>query len=88
LADISGDNIARKLRNDSATNSIPIILFSGLNTLEKIAESTGTDFIKKPFDIEELKQKVRIHLRQNLATENASFFGRGMLHYKSPELPL
>lgn len=87
LEDISGDNIAQKLRNDNATNAIPIILFSGLNGLENIAESTGTDFIKKPFDIDELKKKVKFHLREN-ATKNVSFVGGAMLHYKSPELPL
>lgn len=62
LPDISGYDVCRKLRNTTRTRHIPIIFLTQKDERsDKIfgLESGADDYITKPFDIEELKLRVK-----------------------------
>jgi PleD family two-component response regulator len=67
LPDIDGYEVARRLRSDRKTNAIPIIFLTEkrdrsdrLHGLELGAD----DYITKPFDVQELRLRVRNSLRR------------------------
>ncbi len=54
-----GRDITKKLKSDSITKKIPIIIISALNETEKIAKEVGAEgFLEKPFDIDKLSNLV------------------------------
>lgn len=56
---IGGDKLARMIRQNAETTDLPVILISANKNTPQIAEEVeATDYISKPFDIEELEQKV------------------------------
>jgi two-component system alkaline phosphatase synthesis response regulator PhoP len=61
LPDMTGYEICNKLRKDPATRSIPIIMLTGLGETGRIAglDLGADDYITKPFDLNELKAKIR-----------------------------
>jgi DNA-binding response OmpR family regulator len=65
LLDISlgvqdGRKICRQLKNDKATSHIPIIIFSANPGTAKAAKEAGADdSLEKPYQLNELVQKVR-----------------------------
>ena len=60
MLEMSGWEIHKKLKSKSNWNNIPIIFISSVadDTSKITAKSIGDDFIDKPFDSEELKQKI------------------------------
>ena len=60
----SGQTICRQLKDDPATSQIPVILVSANQDAERIARDSGADgFIRKPFDLDDILDMVRRHLR-------------------------
>lgn len=61
LPDMTGYEICNKLRKDKLTRSIPIIILTGLGETGRIAglDLGADDYITKPFDLNELKAKIR-----------------------------
>jgi len=56
---LMGDEIVRLLRQSNKTATIPIIMFSASKESELMAFEAGADdYIAKPFDIEDLNQKI------------------------------
>lgn len=54
-----GRDITRRLKAETETKEIPIIIVSALNETEKIAKEVGADsFLAKPFDIDTLARQV------------------------------
>ncbi|VVB94349.1 Chemotaxis protein CheY [uncultured archaeon] len=67
LPDITGYEICNKLRKNPLTRSVPIIMLTGMTgTSNKMAglDLGATDFISKPFDLSELKAKIRTVLQR------------------------
>ena len=67
LPDIDGFEVCRRLRDTFVTAHIPIVFLTEKNRqVDKIAglESGGIDYITKPFDIRELRLRVRNALRR------------------------
>lgn len=67
LPDIDGFEVCRRLRNTFTTAHIPIVFLTEKNRqVDKIAglESGGIDYITKPFDVKELRLRVRNALRR------------------------
>lgn len=63
LGGIDGGDIARSLKSNPDTKSVPIIVFSANNRVEKIASELPVEgFLNKPFDIDELVEVVNAHL--------------------------
>lgn len=67
LPDITGYEICNRIKNDPLTRSIPIIMLTGVGETGRIAglELGANDYITKPFDLHELKTKIRNVLKKN-----------------------
>lgn len=60
MSDIDGTVICKKLKSQNKTKQIPIIICSANSETEKLSRECGaTDFITKPFEIDELLAKVK-----------------------------
>ena len=57
---VSGIDICRRLKAEANTKAIPLLMFSANRDLVKIATTCGADdYLPKPFDILELKEKIK-----------------------------
>lgn len=60
MGNAKGETVAKTLLKDKRTRDIPLILFSTCNDIEyRCRRVKARDFIKKPFDIHTLREKVR-----------------------------
>ena len=60
LSGITGKEIAEVIRSHPKTKSIPIVMLSANSNIEEIAKEAGaTDFLQKPFEIEDLLSMVK-----------------------------
>jgi two-component system phosphate regulon response regulator PhoB len=67
LPGMSGVELARRLRGDSRTKSLPIILLTAKGAEEdklKGLESGADDYITKPFSLKELEARIKAVLRR------------------------
>lgn len=63
LSGWNGRDICTYLKSQEATKKLPIILFSANKGIESIARAAGADdFLAKPFDLDELLDKLDRHL--------------------------
>jgi len=65
MPEMSGYEVCERLRADANTRDIPVIFISALDdTKDKLKgfEVGGTDYITKPFEIEEVLARVRVHM--------------------------
>ncbi len=70
LPDMTGYEICNTLRKNPSTASVPIIMLTGMSGMsDKMAglDLGADDYITKPFDIRELKAKIRIALLRSLS---------------------
>ena len=59
LSGIDGRDVCNKLKEDSETKKIPVIMFSAHSNKKEILQyCQADDFIAKPFDITELVSKI------------------------------
>lgn len=75
MPDLDGMEVCRRLREDSLTNHIPILMLTARGMLDdklKGMESGADDYITKPFDPLELEARVNMHLRRSLRDGEAS----------------
>ena len=66
MPDMEGFEVCRRLKQQSATMSIPVVFLAGAGaTQEKLKglEAGAVDFVSKPFDPAELRARVRAALR-------------------------
>jgi transcriptional regulator with PAS, ATPase and Fis domain len=81
MPDMEGFEVCRKLKKDPRTKDIPVVFLSALEEVEtktKGFEIGGIDYITKPFQGEEVKARVKIHiekqeLHRQLHRENLRF---------------
>ena len=65
LSGADGTDICRRLKQDEQTLSIPILMFSAHPNAQKICMQAGADdFIAKPFEMNELMDKVVFFLER------------------------
>ncbi|CAN5284179.1 hypothetical protein BH09BAC6_BH09BAC6_10560 [soil metagenome] len=63
LTDGMSDNFCLELKKHPQTAHIPVIIFSADNNVARIAHACNAeDFIAKPFDIDFLVNRIKIHL--------------------------
>lgn len=61
---ISGDQILRELKADPVTSAIPVLMYSASTEGQAIAAASGANsFLSKPFDINELLERVEMLLK-------------------------
>ena len=64
LGGSNGGKIAKTIKSDKQTQHIPIIMISANNETEKITREAGADdFLLKPFNIDDLLNIVRKHVK-------------------------
>ena len=66
MPEMNGYDVCRRLKEDAATCSIPVIFLSGSGGIEdkvKGLDLGAVDFVTKPFDVFELRARVRAALR-------------------------
>ncbi|MCL5265960.1 MAG: response regulator [Chloroflexi bacterium] len=57
---VSGSMVCEQLKADDATKHVPVIIISGDGRVEEKARHLGaTDFILKPFDLDDVVNRVR-----------------------------
>ncbi|TWR29359.1 response regulator [Mucilaginibacter pallidiroseus] len=65
LGSLDGRELCKALKKDESTNNIPVIMISASHSVAKTLNQSGApnDFIAKPFDINNLLNKVKTHLQ-------------------------
>jgi diguanylate cyclase (GGDEF)-like protein len=66
MPDVDGFEMLRQIKDDSAINSVPVIVLSALSSSEdKVTafDLGATDYVTKPFDLAELRARLRAALR-------------------------
>jgi pilus assembly protein CpaE len=67
LPDTDGYQVCKTIRNDPRTAHVPIMMLTGFSDLEnrlQAFDSGADDFMQKPFQLEELRARVKVHLRR------------------------
>lgn len=61
-----GEDVIREMQNDKLVSHIPVIIFSAKDDLERIAaEMNVCGFLRKPFSMKELREKIAASLRES-----------------------
>lgn len=59
MSGTDGRDVCKQLKSQDLTKNMPIIMISASTELERSAKEAGADdFLEKPFDMEELLQKI------------------------------
>lgn len=70
LSGADGSEICRRLKQDEKTAAIPIMMFSAHPNARKICLAAGADdFISKPFEMNELLEKIRSNIEKKRMSE-------------------
>ena len=66
----SGRSLCMKIKSLNSTKNIPVILFSAhMFPVEYLKDVHHDDFIQKPFELDELLQKIKHHLSRKNETK-------------------
>lgn len=65
MAGTDGRDVCKQLKQQDKTKNMPIIMISASTELERSAKEAGADdFLEKPFDMEELLEKIEHFLNK------------------------
>lgn len=63
LEPVSGSQIAQKIKSSESMEDLPVILISAADNLEALSQKAkADDYLKKPFDLGELLEKIDYYL--------------------------
>lgn len=63
-SDANGQQLSKELKTNPATQHIPVIIISAVSNIKEIAEAGMADgYLRKPFDLGELVDIVRKHIK-------------------------
>lgn len=65
MPEMDGFELCRMVKGDDRYQDIPIIAYSGLDNEEKAREAGADAYIQKPFNVDELYQKIDQLLEEN-----------------------
>jgi len=97
---MDGFETCRKLKENAAVSQVPVIFMTGLTETEHVVhalESGGVDYLTKPINIDELRARIRVHLRNARSTQSArvaldaagrhllAVKGDGKVHWSTPQ---
>lgn len=97
---MDGFETCRKLKENAAVSQVPVIFMTGLTETEHVVhalESGGVDYLTKPINIDELRARIRVHLRNARSTQSArvaldaagrhllAVKGDGKIHWSTPQ---
>ncbi len=72
MPDLNGYDVCQKLSEHPETARIPVIFLSGIQDMPgriRGLDLGAADFIAKPFNVEELRARVRVHLRNKASLD-------------------
>lgn len=59
-SDANGQQISKELKSNPKTSHIPIVMISAVSNIQEIAEAgNADDFLKKPFDLNDILEIVK-----------------------------
>lgn len=61
---LSGEQVLQMLKSNAATAGLPVILCSASSAAAIAAKAGASDFVEKPFDVQELLSKIHAQLAQ------------------------
>jgi DNA-binding response OmpR family regulator len=97
---MDGFETCRKLKANAAVGQVPVIFMTGLTETEHVVhalESGGVDYLTKPINIDELRARIRVHLRNARSAQSArvaldaagrhllAVKGNGAIHWSTPQ---
>ncbi|NLS06216.1 response regulator transcription factor [Rhizobium sp. P32RR-XVIII] len=100
MPSMDGFETCRKLKSNPAISQIPVIFMTGLTETEHVVralESGGVDYLTKPINIDELRARIGVHLRNARSTQSArvaldaagrhllAVKGDGDIHWTTPQ---
>ena len=100
MPSMDGFETCRKLKENAAVSQVPVIFMTGLTETEHVVhalESGGVDYLTKPINIDELRARIRVHLRNARSTQSArvaldaagrhllAVKGDGKVHWSTPQ---
>lgn len=71
---LDGFETCRQIKDTPALQHVPVIFMTGLSETEHIVkalESGGVDFLTKPIDVDELKARIKVHLKNARSVQSA-----------------
>ncbi|TCL74481.1 response regulator transcription factor [Rhizobium sp. BK251] len=87
---MDGFETCRRLKATAVVGQVPVIFMTGLTETEHVVhalESGGVDYLTKPINIDELRARIRVHLRNARSAQSARVAldatGRHLLAVKS-----
>ncbi len=72
MPDMNGYQVCKRLKEHPNTRRIPVIFITALTESENKTEgfeAGGVDYVVKPFDVEEIRARVKTHISLKLANE-------------------
>ena len=71
---LDGFETCRRIKETPSHKHVPVIFMTGLSETEHIVkalESGGVDFLTKPIDVDELKARIKVHLKNARSVQSA-----------------
>lgn len=71
---MDGFETCRRLKSNAVVAQVPVIFMTGLTETEHVVhalESGGVDYLTKPINIDELRARIRVHLRNARSAQSA-----------------
>ena len=63
-SDANGQQLSKDLKSNPDTSHIPVIIISAVSNIKEIAEAgQANGYLRKPFDLAELVEIVKLHLK-------------------------
>src|ERR1700744_3645555 len=63
-SDANGQQLSKELKSNPDTKHIPVIIISAVSNIREIAQAgLADDYLKKPFDLNDLTGMVRRHIK-------------------------
>ncbi|OEC95907.1 MULTISPECIES: response regulator [unclassified Rhizobium] len=97
---MDGFETCRRLKANAGIAQIPVVFMTGLTETEHVVhalESGGVDYLTKPINIDELRARIRVHLRNARSAQSArvaldaagrhllAVKGNGAIHWSTPQ---
>jgi len=97
---MDGFETCRRLKANAGVAQIPVIFMTGLTETEHVVhalESGGVDYLSKPINVDELRARIRVHLRNARSAQSArvaldaagrhllAVKGDGAIHWSTPQ---
>lgn len=97
---MDGFETCRRLKANAGIAQIPVVFMTGLTETEHVVhalESGGVDYLTKPINVDELRARIRVHLRNARSAQSArvaldaagrhllAVKGNGAIHWSTPQ---